>query len=900
MADNGVVRIMTALLKYQVKKLVGDEALGVIGEELADMGGDKFDEQLKGWLGQETTRSKLIDAANQAQDDFENNIGDPELKDLMRELGPGTLPKVLEVLDALPGAPDESQLESALREAIRRDWKNTSAAQQDRAVRVFMTSLRSALLPLEKQSLMVIGRAVLRTEDKVDLLLKLFEQYMAGLSGAEKPRLSALHQLPAPPADFVGRTDELEQLIRHERGTISGLSGLGGIGKTALGLVAAHRLAEKYSDAQFFLALRGSTREPLTAQQVMRQVILGFEPTLNLRDATDEQVRGLYLSLLSGKQALLFFDDARDAAQVRPLLPPPGCAALLTSRAHFRLEGMGEPLRLDVLPVPQAVQLLGELCARLEQYAPRIAALCGCLPLALKIAGTFLAEHHDWQPSEYIARLEKQRLQTLKTEDDPAEDVAAVFELSYARLSPAEQSGWRALGVFNAPFGRAALAAVCALDEETARDLAGKLLRLSLLEYDEQTERYRLHDLLGEFARSKLEANEESAARLRHGGFFMQVAYNAKELYKQGGENVLAGLKLFDREWLHIQAAQQWTAGQIESGAAELAMRLPDAGAYLLDLRLKPRELIGWLESALRAARFLKNREYEGVHLGNLGYAWYDLGETRKAIEFYEQHLAIAREIGDRRGQGNALGNLGLAWADLGETRKAIEFYEQHLVIAREIGDRRGEGNSLGSLGVAWADLGETRKAIEYHEQHLAIAREIGDRRGQGAALGNLGVAWADLGETRKAIEFYEQALVIDREIGNRRGQGADLGNLGNAWADLGETRKAIQFYEQYLAIAREIGNRRGQGNALGNLGLAWADLGETRKAIEFYEQRLVIAREIGDRRGEGTASYNLGLAWQKLGELERAKELGRKALEIYEAIESPNAERVREWLEKL
>ena len=106
----------------------------------------------------------------------------------------------------------------------------------------------------------------------------------------------------------------------------------------------------------------------------------------------------------------------------------------------------------------------------------------------------------------------------------------------------------------------------------------------------------------------------------------------------------------------------------------------------------------------------------------------------------------IVREIGDRRGEGTALGNLGAAYADLGETRRAIELYEQQLVIVREIGDRRGEGTALGNLGTAYADLGETRRAIELYEQRLVIAREIGDRRGEGTALGNLGLptlTWA-------------------------------------------------------------------------------------------------------------------------------------------------------------
>jgi hypothetical protein len=142
---------------------------------------------------------------------------------------------------------------------------------------------------------------------------------------------------------------------------------------------------------------------------------------------------------------------------------------------------------------------------------------------------------------------------------------------------------------------------------------------------------------------------------------------------------------------------------------------------------------------------------------------------------------------------GNALGNLGSAYADLGETRRAIEFYEQQLVIACEIGNRRGEGNALDNLGSAYYSLGDARRAIEFYEQQLVVTREIGDRRGEGNALGNLGNAYLSLGDARKAIEFYEQVLVIARDAkhGDRRGEGTVLGNLGLAYAALGDARRA-------------------------------------------------------------------------------------------------------------
>jgi tetratricopeptide (TPR) repeat protein len=226
--------------------------------------------------------------------------------------------------------------------------------------------------------------------------------------------------------------------------------------------------------------------------------------------------------------------------------------------------------------------------------------------------------------------------------------------------------------------------------------------------------------------------------------------------------------------------------------------------------------------------------------------------------------------------------------------RQLIAWLESQLRAARLLQDRSAEGNALGNLGIAHATLGDARKAIEYYEQQLDITREIGDRRGEGNALGNLGNAHADLGDARKAVEYHEKALIIDREIGDRRGEGQDLGNLGLAHYSLGDARKAIEYHEQALIIDREIDDRRGEGQDLGNLGIAHAALGDARKAIEYYEQALVIAREIGDRRGEGTDLWNSALAYDSLGNRAEAIPRADAALAIREAIEDPNAAKVR------
>lgn len=229
--------------------------------------------------------------------------------------------------------------------------------------------------------------------------------------------------------------------------------------------------------------------------------------------------------------------------------------------------------------------------------------------------------------------------------------------------------------------------------------------------------------------------------------------------------------------WKNIQAGQAWAAEHAaeDDAAAALCSDYPRAGRNLTDLCLHPRERIRWREAALAAARRLKLRDAEGMHLHSLGSAYLDLGQPHRAIEFCERALTILREVGDRRGEGNALGNpstllragLGMAYADLGEPRRAIELHEQALAIFRDIGDRRGEGDGLRHLGLAHDLLGEPHRAIRFYEQALAIFREVGDSRREGNALWNLSQSLDKLGDRAQAVAHAQVALKIFEAIEN-------------------------------------------------------------------------------------------------------------------------------------
>jgi tetratricopeptide (TPR) repeat protein len=546
---------------------------------------------------------------------------------------------------------------------------------------------------------------------------------------------------------------------------LTGLRGMGGIGKTALALVLAHEWAARFPDAQLFLDGRGTQTNAPGADDLLAQVIQTFHPTAKLPE--DEAVlKTLYHEVLHGKRALILLDNARDAAQARPLIPPEGCALIVTSRSNFML-GNRPAYSVDRLPDPDAIALLRELYPSLtDADAAALVKLCAGLPLALRLAGSHLAldaceRGGVADVAGYLRKLRASRLGTLDADAPDAGEItiSETLRLSEAQLPEPEQEAWRKLGVFTASFDVRAAKAVAGAEEA----MLDRVVRRSLLER-EGGDRYKLHDLAADYARVQLSDTALVELHLAHARHYTSVGEEANQLYLTKGKTT-DGLALFDRERVQIEAAYAWLAGRVDEPAARQMIALVDAAAYTGDLRFHPSQRIAWLESQFRSACHIRNRRAEGIALGNLGLVHDALGDTRKAIGFYEQRLLIAREIGDRRGEGQNLGNLGNAHAAMEDARQAIKFHEQALEIDREIGDRRGEGQDLGNLGNAYYSLGDPLKAIEYYEMRLMIAGEIGDRRGEGHTLFNYALVYNALGNRTEAITRAAAALVIFEAI---------------------------------------------------------------------------------------------------------------------------------------
>ena len=256
------------------------------------------------------------------------------------------------------------------------------------------------------------------------------------------------------------------------------------------------------------------------------------------------------------------------------------------------------------------------------------------------------------------------------------------------------------------------------------------------------------------------------------------------------------------------------------------------------------------------------SQEVESTALGDLGEAYFSLGQFAEAIRIHERQLAIARENGLRKLEAQCLSNLGLSYESLEDYATAFVHHDQAYGVVLKIDDRPLEGIIRNNLGNACRSLKQYDKAIAHYDRALPIAREIGDRKAEGRCLGSLGRTYFDLKQLDKAIAHFKQALAIAREIGDREAEGHNLSNLGSAYRESERHAEAVRHFNQALPIYRGIGDRRAEVRCLDQIGVGYRALEWHAAAITHHNQALGLALEIGDRPLEGIIRSNLGNAY--------------------------------------
>ena len=592
-----------------------------------------------------------------------------------------------------------------------------------------------------------------------------------------------------------------------------------------------------------------------------------------------------------------------------------GCLVLVTSRR--RLTGLrarhgAENLALDVLPPGQAAQLFATMSGRAGNDRDAAAiddlvALCGYLPLAICLLAAKLRPEPHWRVGDLVRELTQSswRLAQMSA-DDVA--VAAAFSLSYRKLPAARRRLFRRLGLH--PGTDLETYAAAALDGVTpgeARRHLNELYHEHLLDQP-LLGRFRMHDLIREFARSQ---GERDPADDRARSFGRLVSYYT------------AGARAADRQLLPPADGLDDDAGpaadqHVDTVPCQPALpELPTRHAALAWLRAEQANLLGvaaladhhqlvalaaamatylrrtgpWEpalalhRAAAAAAHRLGDRAARATALRDLGVVQRLSGNYADAHEALGRSYEIFRDLGDRRGMADLRTCLAAAQRRAGDPRTAARHLAEALALFEALNDARGQAVALCELGVVRHMAGDHEGSVDALRRCLALHRELGDLRGQATALTQLGCAEQLTGQYQHAVNAYERALDLYQDLEDRHGRARALNYLGVVRSQIGEFAAAQGALTEALGLHRELGYRVGEANALLYLGIVQCRTGDTSSAERTLTLALALHRDLGNRMAEADVLDQFGVLRRLTGDYEAAAESHRRALAMYREV---------------
>ncbi|MEV4177459.1 BTAD domain-containing putative transcriptional regulator [Nonomuraea sp. NPDC049709] len=650
------------------------------------------------------------------------------------------------------------------------------------------------------------------------------------------PRLPAVvpAQLPVDLATFSGRRDQVAELLErvsdaHRTVLISAIGGMAGIGKTTLAIHVAHRLAGRFPDGQLYSNLRGFDPDeaPLAPADVLRGFLEALDvPPERVPSGLDARA-ALFRSSLAGRRMLILLDNARDTAQVTPLLPgTPGALVLVTSRSHLlglvAMHG-AHALVLDVLPVDEARDFLarrvGEARVAAEpDAAEEIIARCARLPLALAIVAARAAGNRAFTLSSIAAELRHAdgSLHAFAG-PDAAIDARTVFSWSYRTLSQGAARLFRLLAVHPGR-GEVGLHAAAALAGAPAQPLLAELVAANLLA-ETSPGRYAFHDLLHAYAAELTEEGEGREALRRVLDHYLHTAHAAhraiaplmKGITVEPPVRGVPETRFTDEEraetWLRTEhrvlvAAIQTAA---RSGFDRHAWQLAWALTEFLERRGYREEALATHRTAVQAAERLGDPGAQAHGYHNLGGAARDLGRTHEALDYASRALELFGKVGDLDKQAQAMRSVSYELHRQGRTAEALALTEQALELFTVTGDARGQATTLNDVGWYHMQLGHYQQGLEHCTSAVERLARLGFRRGEAAAWDSVGYGRHRLGQFQQAIIAYRCAVELRNSTGTRYPEASSLGRLGDVHLDAGEPEAAREAWQAALTILTDL-----------------------------------------------------------------------------------------------
>ncbi|MFI1519544.1 AfsR/SARP family transcriptional regulator [Kitasatospora cineracea] len=686
---------------------------------------------------------------------------------------------------------------------------------------------------------------------------------------AERPRPA---QLPSPAAHFVGRQEQLEALRRallagSDRTAVAVVSGMAGVGKSALAVRCADGLRAEFPDGQLFLNLRGATPglAPLTAHAALTALLLGLGTAPGAIPEDTGGAAALVRTALAGTRTLLVLDDAADPAQVRPLLPAtPGCAVLVTGRTPMHTLDHALHLRLDALSERDSIALVERTAGRstadrsvvaIEQAdLARLVRLCGRLPLALRIAGARLAARRTLPVRGLVGRLEEpaDRLDELELDDLSIRQSLALthdsLRASTRRPDLRAADALAAIGAIDLPdYSAPLLSAVLRITPAQAGAALDRLVEVALLD-EPRPDRYAPHDLVRDYAR---ELVPDPAERTRHVraalGWYLDLstrmalaidpsAHQVRRLPPVDDADRLdrdTAFDLGDAEFGNLSTLVERVAATPWATAAEVSLPVRALAPYLR-VRRHPESFR--LNELVRGLALRDDDRTALVHaLSDMAHVHFVTGRSLQGVELLDQSLALVDDPAHRR---SLLGNRGLLLSNLGRVQEAVASLEESLTLAVQTGDLRSQATVLSALGNL-LEADDPHLAIAHHQRSVEAGRRSGFGDAVSAGLANIGFAHLRLDDPATALDYFIESTAPSPWV--------------SPWHVVLE-------------------NRRGQAEALRRLG-------RLEEALDLVRDLLGQATALQDAFATGTIEHTHGLVLRDLGRLPEARAAWRAAL---------------------
>ena len=645
-------------------------------------------------------------------------------------------------------------------------------------------------------------------------------------------------QLPLNVRGFAGRDHEIGQLHRAlaskppSPANVVIVSGMGGVGKTSLAVFWAHRVLDHFPDGQLYLDLHGfdPSASPVSPADALLRLLDAFGLPAARVPATADAQAGLYRTILANRKVLVVLDNARDADQVRPLLPGnPGCFVLITSRDQLAgLVAAEGAIMLPLRPLPTR-DAFSLLAARLHnqrldaepQAVADIIASCAQLPLALTIVAAKAAA----QPRASLERIAAALRHSARPLDafdvgDTATDIRRVFSWSYHSLSAPSARLFGLLALHPGPdVASEAIASLAAQPPHTVHQQLAELVRHHLIILTESG-RYRFHDLVRSYALEVVEASPERAAAIRR---------------------VLS----YYRHSAHQAAMLSYpTRDPIPLDEAEPAVTITRFG--------EKEDAVAWISAEYQALlgliRFAADNgfaEYASVLSWALENYFDSRGLWRDWREVSTIALDCAQRVDDKLGQALAHRGLSRAASRMADYNQAEEHCVQAEQLFIQLNDPVGLAHTYVSHGYLAERLGHLDQTLAHTEKALTLFRSAGHLVGEGRALNNLGWHHALRGEYDLALSYCNEAVTLQQKTGNRTSE-------ANAWDSLGYVhlhRKAfadaVDCYERALALHREDSNRTDEADVWESIGEVHVASGDKAQAIVALHSAITILQDI-------------------------------------------------------